>query len=116
MKFLWLNIESNKKHKAELSIYEDKLRLMNATLTNVVTSLTEYRVNYPLTMGETVYDIRLKNSKGKFTKKSPSREHSSYSEVVVTPKNYFGLVERYRNNDVFLSEEEAIAYLDSICT
>ena len=70
---------------------------------------------YPLELGMTVYDVQLRNSAGKYTKNKASREQSLINEVVVTKKNYFGLVDRYRNNDVFVTEEAAKKHLDNVC-
>ena len=70
---------------------------------------------YPLELGETVYDIALKNAQGKYTKTKPSLEHCTITPVVVDEKNYFKLVKRMANNDVFLSETTAKTYLESIC-
>lgn len=70
---------------------------------------------YPLELGETVYDVALKNAQGKYTKTKPSLEHCTITPVTVDEKNYFKLVARMRNNDVFLSESAAKTYLESIC-
>jgi hypothetical protein len=70
---------------------------------------------YPLELGETVYDVALKNAQGKYTKTKPSIEHCTITPVTVDEKNYFKLVARMRNNDVFLSEAAAKTYLESIC-
>lgn len=70
---------------------------------------------YPLELGETVYDVALKNAQGKYTKTKPSIEHCIVTPVTVDEKNYFKLVARMRNNDVFLSEAAAKTYLESIC-
>ena len=70
---------------------------------------------YPLEIGETVYDVALKNAQGKYTKTKPSLEHCTITAVVVDEKNYFKLVGRMRNHDVFLSEAAAKKYLETIC-
>ena len=70
---------------------------------------------YPLELGETVYDVALKNAQGKYTKTKPSLEHCTITPVTVDEKNYFKLVARMRNNDVFLSEAAAKKYLETIC-
>ena len=70
---------------------------------------------YPLELGETVYDVALKNAQGKYTKTKPSFEHCTITPVMVDEKNYFKLVARMRNNDVFLSEAAAKKYLETIC-
>ena len=70
---------------------------------------------YPLELGETVYDVALKNAQGKYTKTKPSLGHCTITAVVVDEKNYFKLVKRMANNDVFLSEAAAKKYLETIC-
>ena len=70
---------------------------------------------YPFALGQVVYDLQLRSSKGRFTKTKASREHSLINEVVVDKKNYFGLVDRYASNDVFTDRAEAEKYLESVC-
>ena len=77
--------------------------------------LAQMQEKYPFEMGDTVYDVALKNAQGKFTKTRPSLEHCTITPVVVDAKNYFKLVERYRRNDVFESERDAKEHLESIC-
>ena len=71
---------------------------------------------FPFDLGQTVYDLQLKNSKGRYAKANPSLEYSTISEVTVEEKNYFGLVNRYKKNDVFTEYSAAEEYLKSICT
>lgn len=70
---------------------------------------------FPFTLGQTVYDVALKNELGRYTKTKPSREHSLITAVIVSEKNYFSLVKRFYNNDVFFTEEDAKSFLDEIC-
>lgn len=70
---------------------------------------------FPFDMGQKVYDVALKNAQGRYTKTKPSREHSTITEVEVNEKNYFGLVKRLNNNDVFFNQEDAESYLDKVC-
>lgn len=77
--------------------------------------LAQVQEKYPLDLGQVVYDIALKNAQGKYTKIKPSIEHCTVTPVTVDEKNYFKLVARMRNNDVFLSEAAAKTYLESIC-
>ena len=78
--------------------------------------LDQLAEQFPLTLGQTVYDIALKDSKGRYTKTDPSADYSIINAVIVDEKNYFNLAERFkRNNDVFFSEAEAAAYLNRIC-
>ena len=77
--------------------------------------LGDMKEAFPFDFGQTVYDIQLKDEKGRYTKESASLTHSVISEVVVDTKNYFGLVERYHNKDVFLDYYSAVAYLAEVC-
>ena len=71
---------------------------------------------FPFKFGQTVYDIQLKNEAGRYAKKNPSLEHSVINEVVVDEKNYFNLVKRYRDKDVFITFNEANEFLTMVCT
>ena len=77
--------------------------------------LDAMRETFPFTLGQTVYDVQLRNENGRYTRKNASLEHSLINEVVVDEKNYFGLVSRYKKNDVFFSYESAREYLESVC-
>ena len=70
---------------------------------------------FPLTIGQVVYDVALKNDKGRYTKTHPSKEHCEIIEVVVDEKNYFSLVERIKHEDVFVEREDAEIYLEFLC-
>lgn len=70
---------------------------------------------FPFMLGQTVYDVQLRNAKGRYAKKNISLEQSRIIEVVVDEKNYFGLVERYTREDVFLDYESARAFVESVC-
>ena len=75
----------------------------------------EYMSIYPLTIGQTVYDVQLRNSKGRYTKSKACREYSVINEVVVDKKNYFNLVDRLHAKDVFVDRDEALKHLDAVC-
>lgn len=70
---------------------------------------------YPFNVDDVVYELILKNDKGRFTKKSPSIEHSAIVETTVTKRNYFTLMEKYKNCLAFTDENEATSYLNKIC-
>jgi hypothetical protein len=103
----------------ELNVTVDDLQEENADLSLTVKELegelTQMQEKYPLDLGQTVYDVALKNAQGRYTKTKPSLEHCTITEVVVDEKNYFKLVKRMANEDVFVSEASAKAYLESIC-
>lgn len=77
--------------------------------------LNEMREVFPFTIGQTVYDVQLRNDKGRYVRKNASMDHSLINEVVVDKKNYFGLIERYLKHDVFVNSEDAYAYLKEVC-
>ncbi len=108
MKIFGINFETRKELKEQ--IFE--LNLSNKELEG---ELAQIQDKYPLDIGQIVYDIALKNAQGKFTKTKPSFEHCTITAVTVDEKNYFKLVNRFRNKDVFMSEAAAKAYLESIC-
>lgn len=101
MKIFGIEFKTRKELKAEIVALMDEL---------------ETKIEaFPFDLGQTVYDVQLRNEKGRYAKKNASLEHSRINEVVVDDKNYFGLVERYKKNDVFCSYEMARAYLESVC-
>lgn len=77
--------------------------------------LAEMYTKYPFEFGQVVYDVQLKNNKGRFTKTKACREYSTISEAVVDKRNYFNLVDRLNNKDVFLTMPEAEAHLAEVC-
>ena len=77
--------------------------------------INRLREMFPFDLGQVVYDLQLKSAKGRYTKTKPSFEHSVINKVTVDEKNYFGLVTRYNNHDVFFTNSEAEAWLKSVC-
>lgn len=98
-------------HKVLLDLKE-RLLEANADLSNKV---VDYCLKYPFDLGQVVYDVQLRNTQGRYTKNKASRAHSVINEVIVDTKNYFKLVDRLHSHDVFLSNNAAEEYLDSIC-
>ena len=109
---MWTTKKTLKEHIATL---EAKLAAEYLRNDDLQAQLKEFAVKYPFDIGQTVYDLQLRNDKGRYTKKNPSREHSVVNEVVVDKKNYFNLVDRYADNDVFVTYEAAEKYLDEVC-
>ena len=101
MKIFGIEFKTKKELKAEVAQLKEKMGFMELT--------------FPFTLGQTVYDVQLRNKNGKYTKKNASLEHSLINEVVVDTKNYFGLVERYNKYDVFTDYENAKEHLESVC-
>ncbi len=89
-----------------------ELKAINAELMDELDRKLE---DFPFELGQVVYDVALKNAKGRYTKTHPSFEHSTITEVVVDEKNYFNLVKRLNNSDVFFDRETAETWLKYIC-
>lgn len=108
MKIFGLHITTEKKYQKVITELQTKL----AEDEKVLEAAFE---EFPLVLGQKVYDIALKNDKGRYTKTNPSLKHSTIIEVIVDEKNYFSLVNRFRRNDVFFEYEEAEEHLKSVC-
>ena len=110
---------TKKKRIRELEAELEKMRScyneMLVTNNDLSNEIIEMKSKFPFDLGQVVYDLQLRSSKGRFTKTKASREHSLINEVVVDKKNYFGLVDRYASKDVFKDRVEAEKYLESVC-
>ena len=113
--------KSKRKLKAQIAHLEHELNCMRNIKDEVIkynNELADYAEQmskqFPFQLGQTVYDVQLRSSKGRYTKNKASKEHSLINEVVVTRDNYFGLVERYESQDVYLEREHAEQYIDSV--
>ena len=101
--------------KETVDSYEEYISHRADLFQLAVDQLASYQTQFPFNLGDIVYDIQLRNNKGRFTKRNPSKEYSVINEVIVDKKNYFNLVDRYNTNDVFRNREEAESYVESIC-
>lgn len=115
MKIFGINFTTKKELKATIRALEVEVCQLKTDATMQSMKFDSLRGDFPFDLGQTVYDVALKNASGKYTKTKPSREHSTITETVVTAKNYFGLVDRLNRNDVFFTEADAKKFLDSIC-
>lgn len=115
MNIFGLNITTKKKYLAEQDRYADEIQMLKNEIVDLTEDLYDMVDAFPFYMGQTVYDVALKNAQGRYTKTKPSREHCTITEVEVNEKNYFGLKKRLMNNDVFYEREEAEEYLESVC-
>ena len=88
---------------------------LEADVLMVRSELNEMKKTFPFTLGQKVYDVQLRNAKGRYAKKNASLEHSRINTVIVDEKNYFGLVDRYRRQDVFFDYDVADAFLMDVC-
>jgi hypothetical protein len=108
MKIFGINFTTKKELKKQVAELKTENEILYAELDGVAE-------DFPFDMGQKVYDVALKNAQGRYTKTKPSREHCTITEVEVNEKNYFGLVKRLNNNDVFFNQEDAESYLDHVC-
>ena len=102
MKVFGIEFKTRRELKEEIALLSDKLATMQQM--------------FPFAIGQTVYDVQLRNEKGRYAKKNASLEHSKINKIVVDEKNYFGLVERYQRHDVFVDYGTADAFLIDVCT
>ena len=108
MKIFGLEFQTRKELKKRNYELECELWAISESLANL-------KEEFPFTLGQTLYDVQLRNDKGRYAKKNVSLEHSLINEVTVDEKNYFGLVERYKRMDVFTSYDRAKKYLEEVC-
>lgn len=108
MKIFGLHITTEKKYQKVITELQTKLDEDEKVLEAAFEE-------FPLVLGQKVYDIALKNDKGRYTKLNPSLEYCTITEVTVDEKNYFNLVKRFRRNDVFFTHKEAEEFLKSVC-
>lgn len=122
MKIFGFYIETKKDLKNQIEALNQQLDEKDVRIT-VLSKLNrdlnaiveKYDSEFPFEMGQVVYDLQLRNAKGRYTKTKPSIEHSVINEVVVDKKNYFNLVQRYHSADVFKSKDDAVEHLDLVC-
>lgn len=113
---MWTTKKSLKKQICELEEHISRLEYVLEEERRKWQEELEYlKHDYPLSIGQVVYDVQLRNNKGRYTKTRGSKEHSTINEVIVTEKNYFNLVDRYYVKDVFLTRDAAINHLNSVC-
>ena len=115
MNIFGLCIITKKKYHNMLNSYDNEIQIRDNTIEDLQRELDAFGVAFPFDIGQKVYDVALKKAHGQYTKTKPSREHCTITEVEVNEKNYFGLVKRLNNNDVFFNHEDAESYLDHIC-
>lgn len=108
MKIFGINFTTKKELKEQVAD-------LMCDVADLIEDLDYLRADFPFNLGEVVYDVALKNDKGRYTKTKPSLTHSTIAEVVVDEKNYFSLARRLERNDVFFTFEAAEEYLKSIC-
>ena len=108
MKIFGINFKTKKELKYENLVLREDLESCEDELNYMIES-------FPFDLGQVVYDLALKNDKGRYTKTKPSLEYSTITEITVTEKNYFSLAERLRSGNVFFDRACAEEHLKSIC-
>ena len=112
---MWITRKKLKAQNAALEAALETLKadcaLLEAAYKAKVEVLEEM---YPFSMGQIVYNVNLRSATGRFTKTKVSKEHSYVDEVVVNKTNYFKLVDRYANKDVFMTLKAAEDFIASI--
>ena len=123
MKIFGKTIMTRKRLKEDIAILEmqlervrDASKDMRLRCTMLEADVDYMKSMFPFMLEDTVFEIQLKDSKGRFTKTKADRTQSGVIEIVADTKNYFKLVERYRAGNIFLSFEDASIKLDEICT
>jgi archaellum component FlaC len=115
MKIFGKEFKTRKELKADINRLETNVLVLRTEYEIVKHELNAMKEVFPFAIGQTVYDVQLRNEQGRYAKKNVSLEHSRINEVVVDEKNYFGLVERHKRNDVFVNYDVAREFLESIC-
>lgn len=108
MKIFGINFTTKKDLKKRVAELEVENEILYEELDGVAET-------FPFDIGQVVYDVALKNAQGRYTTTKPSREYSTITAVEVNEKNYFNLVKRLNNCDVFFNQEDAESYLDHVC-
>jgi hypothetical protein len=116
MKIFGLEFTTKKELKAKNKELTKEVGFLEEEVEELNWLMDEILEDFPFHLGQKVYDVALKNAKGRYTKVNPVYEYCTITEVTVDEKNYFNLVSRYRRNDVFLEETDAKEYLESVCT
>lgn len=101
--------------QSEIETLRDACLAFESDRNAVTEDMRKMKKVFPFELGQTVYDLQLRNEMGRYAKKNPSLMHSIINEVIVDEKNYFNLVERYKKNDVFINKALAKSYLETIC-
>lgn len=114
MKIFGIEFTTKNELKSNILELEDALAEALGWRDRALTDLCDMKRTFPFMLGQTVYDVQLRNDKGRYATKNVSLEHSIINEVVVDTKNYFNLVGRYEKNDVFVDYESAREFLENI--
>lgn len=115
MKIFGINFTTKKELQDSISKLTFDNKILTEELDECEEDLAAMHEAFPFDLGQVVYDVTLKNAKGKYAKTKPALEYSTINEVLVTKKNYFSLVERLNNNDIFFDKKSAEEYLHAIC-
>ena len=115
MKIFGKEFKTRKELKASIDLLECEVQLWRGRYEEAKAEVEMLDTLFPFALGQTVYDVQLRNKNGRYAKKNASLEHSLINEIIVDEKNYFGLVERLKRSDVFFNYEDAMAFLEGVC-
>lgn len=99
----------------QLTAAKEAMKEYKKQVEDTFAELEKSKKLFKVGVGETVYDITLKDKNGKFTLKSPCLETSTIKAVEVTEGNFFDIIRRIEKKDVFLDEGRARKHLEMLC-
>lgn len=107
------------KHSAaiasQLLAAKEAMKVYKKQVEDTFAELEKSKKLFKVGVGETVYDITLKDKNGKFTLKRPCLETSTIKAVEVTEGNFFDIIRRIEKKDVFHDEGRARKHLEKLC-
>lgn len=99
----------------QLIAAKEAMKVYKKQVEDTFAELEKSKKLFKVGVGETVYDITLKDKNGKFTLKRPCLETSTIKAVEVTEGNFFDIIRRIERKDVFHDEERARKHLEKLC-
>ncbi len=99
----------------QLIMAKEAMKVYKKQVEDTFAELEKSKKLFKVGVGETVYDITLKDKNGKFTLKRPCLETSTIKAVEVTEGNFFDIIRRIEKKDVFHDKERARKHLEKLC-
>lgn len=99
----------------QLTAAKEAMKVYKKQVEDTFAELEKSKKLFKVGVGETVYDITLKDKNGKFTLKRPCLETSTIKAVEVTEGNFFDIIRRIEKKDVFHDKERARKHLEKLC-
>ena len=115
MNIFGLHITTKKKRLEYIERHDAEILALKEEIQELADEIYDMIESFPFFIGQPVFEVVLKNDKGRYTKTKPSTKYSCINMVVVDEKNYFSLVKRFNRDEVFYEREEAEEYLKSVC-